>query len=197
MHGRIDVAEFPLISGQLTARVHIPFAGEQHELFLGEVGIDERQRDAVKCQIPSGIPWVFPLVGHGDDVCIVQMRPLVVTAVRRSARRRRLERIAFEPAWDVVMVKLLAPDHAGEGLALHLPGVVVVELVLQATVKLVGFARRASTLSSNSVERPLEELIGQTQAHAPAARGHIQYVVEGCLRPAVRGFTALWSPRTT
>ena len=37
---RVDVAESPLISRNLTVGVHVPFAGEQIELLLGEIGID-------------------------------------------------------------------------------------------------------------------------------------------------------------
>ena len=41
---------------------------------------------------------------------------------QRAARRRRLAGIALQPVMHVVMIELLAPDHAGEGLPLHVAG---------------------------------------------------------------------------
>ena len=70
MHGRIDVTELPFVSGDLAARVHVPFAQEQNHLLLGELGVQLRHRDHVKRQVPSGVPRVFPLVGHRDHVSI-------------------------------------------------------------------------------------------------------------------------------
>ena len=73
MDGRIHVTEGPLVGGELAIRVHIPFAREQNELALCELGINHRQRDAMEGEIPRGVPRVFPFVGHGDDVRIVEV----------------------------------------------------------------------------------------------------------------------------
>ncbi len=43
VHGRIDVAQRPLVGGDLPVGVHVPLAQEQEELRLGEVRIDEGQ----------------------------------------------------------------------------------------------------------------------------------------------------------
>src|SRR5262249_5960642 len=43
MHGRIDIAEAPLARGELAVWMHVPFAGKQDQLLLGEVGIDQGQ----------------------------------------------------------------------------------------------------------------------------------------------------------
>ncbi len=68
------------------------------------------------------------------------MRPFAVAAVLAFGGRRRLGGIAVEPFADVVVVKLLAPDHAGECLALDVAGVGVGDVVLQLGVKFVGLA---------------------------------------------------------
>ena len=68
---RVNVAEGPFVGRQLAVGVHVPLTGHQNELLLGEVGIDQRQGDAVESQVPSRIPRILPLVRHGDHVGIV------------------------------------------------------------------------------------------------------------------------------
>src|SRR5438876_8914005 len=46
-HRRIDVAEVPFVSGDLSIWVLIPFAHDELELLLGETGIDQGKRDAM------------------------------------------------------------------------------------------------------------------------------------------------------
>ena len=116
VHGRVDVAEGPLVGGNLPVRVHVPLAQEEHELRLGELGIHEGHRDHVEGEVPGGIPRVLPLVRHGDDVLVVQMRPLAIPSPPASGRRGRLGGIAGKPSLDVVVVELSAPQHAGQGL---------------------------------------------------------------------------------
>src|SRR6266699_2710289 len=48
MHRRVDVAERPFVGGQLSVRVHVPFAQQKYELFLGKIGIYQRQRNGVE-----------------------------------------------------------------------------------------------------------------------------------------------------
>ena len=91
---RVDVGEVPLVGGQLAVGVHVPLAAEQDELGLGELGVDVGQRDAVEGQVPGGVPRVLPLVGHRDDVAVVEVRPLVVAAREALGRRRRVGRVA-------------------------------------------------------------------------------------------------------
>ena len=97
MHRRVDVAEFPFVGRQLTVRVHVPFARQQHELLLGEVRIDQRQGDAVKREVPGGVPRILPLVRHRDDVGVVEVPPVARCARARARRRRRLHRVAVQP----------------------------------------------------------------------------------------------------
>src|ERR1700683_4790731 len=72
----------------------------------------------MESQIPRRIPRVLPLIGHGYHVGIVEIRPLVIPAVETLRRRGRLRGIALKPATNVVVVGLLAPQQAGESLAL-------------------------------------------------------------------------------
>ena len=97
VHRRVDVAERPLVRGKLPVRVHVPFAQQQHQLLLRELGVDEGQRDAVERQIPGRVPGVLPLVRHRDDVGVVEVRPLAIAAVLTVGRRSRLQRVAAQP----------------------------------------------------------------------------------------------------
>lgn len=55
----------------------------------------------------------------GEYVAIVEVTPFRVATRLAIRRRRRLGRVAVEPVLDVVVVELLAEDHACEGLAHH------------------------------------------------------------------------------
>ena len=81
MHRRVDVAECPFIGRQLAIGVHVPVARQQQQLVLGEARIDQRQGDGMKGEVPGGVPRVFPLVRHRDDVGIVQMQPVGIASV--------------------------------------------------------------------------------------------------------------------
>ena len=118
---RVDVAEGPLVGRQLAVGVHVPLAQQQDELPLGEVGVDQGERDAVEGQVPGGEPGVLPLVRHRDDVGVVEVAPVRVAAVPALRRRRRPGRVAVQPALDVVVVELLGPDQPGERLPLDQP----------------------------------------------------------------------------
>ena len=73
----------------------------------------------MKRQVPGREPRVLPGVGHRHDVEGLEAAPPGVAAVPPLRRRRRLARVAVEPAGHVVVVELLAPEHAGERLAHH------------------------------------------------------------------------------
>src|SRR5215469_4930018 len=139
VHRRVDIAEGPLVSRDLAVWVHVPLARQQHELRLGELGIEMRERNAVKRQIPGGVPRVLPFVRHRNDVGVVEVLPVAVAAVTPLWRRRRLRGITAQPLGDVEVEELLAPDHAGERLPLHEPCILALHAVLQVRVELVGF----------------------------------------------------------
>ncbi len=73
----------------------------------------------MKRQIPGGEPRILPLVGHREHVVVVDVNPGPIAAQQALGRRRRHGRIALQPLFHHVVIKLLAPQQAGEGLALH------------------------------------------------------------------------------
>ncbi len=119
MHRWVDIAERPLVGGQLAIGVHVPLAHQQGELLLGELGVDQREGHTVESQVPRGEPRVLPGVGHGDDIEVVEVAPVRVAAVLPLSRRRRAGGIAVQPFSHIVVVELLAPEQPREGLALH------------------------------------------------------------------------------
>ena len=111
--------------------MHIPFARELLQLVLRELGVHERERDAMKRQVPCGIPRIFPLVRHGHDGGVVEVRPVGIATVLAFGWRRRTSRIAVQRlALDVALV------FAGDA-------------VLHLGVELVGFVE---TRSENRIE---------------------------------------------
>ena len=148
MHRRIHVAERPLVGRNLSVGMHVPLAQHQDELILGKIRIHQRQRNAVKRQVPCGVPGILPFVGHGDDVGVVQMRPLVIAAVAALRRRRRIARIAFEPLLHHVVIELLGPQHAGKALAHDILRVRRKVLRDDGGVKFVGLAERDAKIWS-------------------------------------------------
>ncbi len=107
VHGRVGVGEVPFIGRKLPVGVHVPLPAEEDQLRLGELRVDVGQRDAVKGEVPGGVPRVLPLVGHRDDVAVVEVRPLVVAAAAALRWRWREGGIAIEPAAHVVVEVLL------------------------------------------------------------------------------------------
>ena len=100
-------------------------------------------------QIPRGIPRILPLVGHGDDVGVVEVRPFAVAAVFAFGGRRRLVRVAVNPFRHVVVEELFRPNHPGERLTLDVARVGVGDVLLQLGVELVGLA---AALGEDGVE---------------------------------------------
>ena len=78
VHRRVDVAEVPLVGGNLAVRVQVALAQHQVELLLAEVRIDQRQREHVEGEVPGRVPGILPLVRHRDDVGVVHVMPVVV-----------------------------------------------------------------------------------------------------------------------
>ena len=81
-------------------------------MLFGEIGIDESERDAMECKIPRGIPGILPLVRHGDDVIVVEMRPILVAAFLAVGGWHWACRITFEPVCHSVVIELLGPKQA-------------------------------------------------------------------------------------
>ena len=92
MHRRVDVAEVPLVGGNLAVGVHVALAQHQLQLLLAEIRIHKRQGEDVEGEIPGGVPGILPLVRHGDDVAVVHVVPVVV-----ARRRLRIALNGSEP----------------------------------------------------------------------------------------------------
>ena len=136
---RVYVSESPFVGRELAVGMHVPFAEDEHELLFGEIGIDQGERDAVKSQVPRGVPGIFPLVGHGDDVGVVEVRPIVIASGGALWRRRRIAGIAVQPLFDHVVIELLRPQESGEALAHYVFGVGRESLRNDGGVEFVGF----------------------------------------------------------
>ena len=79
----------------------------------------------MKCQIPCGIPWIFPLVWHRDDIKVLQVCPTVVSSFFPFLWRLVASRISLQPAANIVIVKLFGPEQSCisltlDGLVFHL-----------------------------------------------------------------------------
>ena len=109
MDRRVDVPQGPFVGWDLAIGVHVPLAQKQRQLVFGKVRVDEGERDAVERQIPGGVPGVFPLIGHGDDVFVIQVPPGVIPAALAFSRWRWPQGVAGQPAAHFIMIKLLAP----------------------------------------------------------------------------------------
>ena len=106
VHRRVHVGERELVGRQLPVGVHVPLAREEHELFLGEGGIDAREGDHVEREVPGGVPGIFPGVGQRQHVAVVEMPPVGVAAAAAARGWRWLRRVAVEPVLDDVVEEL-------------------------------------------------------------------------------------------
>ena len=123
--------------------MHVPLAHQQHQLTLGKLGVDFGESQAMEGPVPGREPWIFPFVGHGNDIGVVQMLPVGIAPMFALRGRWRLGRITLQPKRHIVVKKLLAPEHARKSLALHQPCVGAVDGPLQARVELVRLAASA------------------------------------------------------
>src|SRR5438067_10971897 len=71
----------------------------------------------MKSKVPRGVPGILPLVGHGDNVGVVEMLPLTIAAKLSPRGWSGGVRIASEPLLHDVVVELLRPEHSSEPLA--------------------------------------------------------------------------------
>ena len=136
---RVHVAEVPLVGGHLAVGVQVGPAKHQLHLLLGEIGVDDRQRQRVEGQVPGRVPGVLPLVGHRDDVLVQHVEPLRVPGVA-IAVMERVGVVLVEPVVAIEEEELLAPQHAGEGLAHDVGRVLAHGWRGDRLVELVGFA---------------------------------------------------------
>ena len=138
--GRVHVAEVPLVGGHLPVGVQVGAAKHQLHLVLGEIGVHDRQRQRVERQVPGRVPGVLPLVGHGDDVLVQHVEPLRVPGVA-IAVMEWVGVVLVEPVVAIEEEELLAPQHAGEGLAHHVGRVLTHGWRRDRRVELVGLTK--------------------------------------------------------
>ena len=140
MDRRVHVAEVPLVGRHLTAGMQVDPAEHQLHLLLGEVGVHDRQRQRVEGQIPGRVPGILPLVGHRDDVLVEHVEPLRVPGIAISGMQR-VGVVLIQPVVAVEEEELLAPEHAGQGLAHHVGRVFTHGWRRDGLVELVGFTK--------------------------------------------------------
>ena len=191
---RVEVAELPLVGGDLAAGVLELLEQQQPELVLGELRVDQRERHALEREVPRGEPRVLPLVGHRHHPHRVQVAPVAV-ADRAPRRRRRLRRVvAVEPARDVEEVALLAPQQPRQRAALHEPLVGGGLARGQPGVERVGLGLARGDDRVDGGERIRGRLVGEPQAQRDrAARRHHVLVVQRGLGAAAVGPDAVGS----
>mmetsp|Transcript_25159 Transcript_25159/g.63828 ORF Transcript_25159/g.63828 Transcript_25159/m.63828 type:complete len:562 (+) Transcript_25159:1435-3120(+) len=168
--------------------MHVPLPCHQEELSLREVGVHQGQRHAVEGQVPGRVPRELPLVRHGDDVAVDHVVPVAVADRAPLGGRRRAAGVAFEEGVDVVVVELLAPDHAGQRLALDPLAVLRVHVLLQYLVEGVRLflAHRADGVEARKGLRDV--CLAQPQAPRGLAAGrHCLLGVEASLRASLAG----------
>ena len=109
MDRRVHVAERPLVGRQLPVGMHVPFARHDQQLRLGKLQVDGGEGDGVEGKVPRGKPRVLPRIRHAQHIGVVQVPPVPVAAHLPFGRRRRLRRVAIQPAGNIEVVVLLGP----------------------------------------------------------------------------------------
>src|SRR5215813_12598470 len=99
--------------------MHVPHAQEQEQLLLGKIWVHQSQWNAMERQVPCCEPGILPGVGHRDDIRSVEMPPFAIASKHVRAWRRWARRVAMQPHIHIIIVELLAPQQASEGLPLH------------------------------------------------------------------------------
>src|SRR5215471_426244 len=90
----------------------------------------------MKGKVPSRIPWVFPLVRHRDDVAVEHVEPLGIASVPlRPDHRMRL--MLDEPAVQIKVVVLFAPQHSCHCLTMYATFVLAEVMGSDAVIKFV------------------------------------------------------------
>ena len=178
MHRRIHVAEVPLVGRNLPVRVEVEAAQHQQQLLLGEIEIHQRQRDRVEGQVPGRIPRVLPLVRHRDHVGVQHVEPLGVAHVAAGGLEQRMTLVLAQPALQVEVVVLLAPQHSRQRLAVHPALIFGQRLGRNPLVEFVGVGDAA-----------LEDLLEAAEGVLDPRRPPDAAGPSGCRRRARRGYS--------
>src|SRR5579875_1606526 len=181
MHGWVYIIEVPLIGWELPVGVHRPFATKENELTLGESGIDKRENNTVKGKVPGSIPRILPGVGHREHIEIIEVPPIVITSPFALGRWGRKAWVSIQPGGYVIVVELLAPQHAGKGLELD------VFLIFGSAIRHIGGIKIVGLLFAcpkNPIKRGSKRLgyrgpAGKPQPHLTRFTGSYSEAVTG------------------
>ena len=188
MHRRIDIAEIPLIRRNLAARVDVEAAQHQPQLLLCEVEVHHGERHRVEGEVPGGIPRVLPLVRHRDHVGVQHVEPIGVAHVAAGAFQQRMTPVLAQPALQVEVVELLAPEHSRQRLAVHAALILRQRPGRDPLVELIGVGDPALEDLLETAEGILHPGGRQPQSHRlAAARRHVEDVVGRRLGPRLGG----------
>ena len=77
----------------------------------------------MKREVPRRIPGILPFVWHGDDVRVVEVRPLVIAPLLPTVRRLGSDRGRRSATPYDVVIELLGPKQGRKGLAHHVSSV--------------------------------------------------------------------------
>ncbi len=125
MDRRIHITQRPFVRRDLSVGVHVPLPQHENKLFFGKIGVNQRQSNAMKREIPGGVPGELPLVRHGDNVSVVNVSPGAISPPFSGIRRRRNCRISDKPVAHDIVIELLAPQKSSEGLAHDVPRIFI------------------------------------------------------------------------
>src|SRR6516164_2786333 len=127
-------------------------------MIFGKIRINQGQRYTMKCKVPRRVPRIFPFVGHGDDVFVVEVVPFAVTPVLSFHGRGWARGVTFDPSTEVAVIKLLGPEQTGKRLALHRCGIFATRLAGTAGVEFVSLGpplRKKVVRSGTTYDRRL------------------------------------------
>src|SRR5258705_182332 len=98
----------------------------------------------MKSQVPCRIPGILPLVGHRNDVAVQHVEPLGIAHALLTRSRQRMSFMLLQPAVEVEIVVLLAPQHPGQSLAVHAAFILTQRMGSDSVVKFVGIGQASS-----------------------------------------------------
>src|SRR5437660_1427592 len=142
----------------------------------------------MKSQIPRCVPRIFPLVGHRDDVTVQHMKPLGVASALLTRSRQGMSCVLFQPAVQVEVVVLLAPQHTGQGLAVYATFILAQRARSNSVIEFVGIGKASSEYVIKRTEWISWWFRTQSKPDDLAAPGgDFQAIVRGRLRACLGG----------
>src|SRR5262245_52644992 len=97
----------------------------------------------MESEIPGGIPRVLPLVGHGDHIAVEHVEPLRIAHVAANGLEQWMTLVLAQPALQVEVVVLLAPEHSRECLSVDASLIFVERFGRNTFIELVSVSNAA------------------------------------------------------